>query len=257
MKTKLVDTTRRPRDPKTELPLEPKAQPGYYKGYSTMDQQPFWDEATRNVIEKRVFEYPVCRFFTPDEQKVLQAVLDIVLPQDDRDLEHQIPILNYIDARLFEKRFDGYIYEGRKEDDVAHRLGIEAVIATAHEVYGRAFTELTLIEQEAILLSIRDDRPIGANDLWTVISANHYWTLLLQDAASAYYSHPFAWDEIGFGGPAYPRGYMRLTGGLPEPWEKEEAKYEWLAPAGTASDQYVPNEDVIGDDPAIGQAGTH
>jgi hypothetical protein len=27
---------------------------------------------------------------------------------------------------------------------------------------------------------------------------------------SGFYSHPWAWNEIGFGGPAYPRGYMRL-----------------------------------------------
>ena len=27
---------------------------------------------------------------------------------------------------------------------------------------------------------------------------------------AAFYSHPWAWNEIGFGGPAYPRGYMRL-----------------------------------------------
>ena len=27
---------------------------------------------------------------------------------------------------------------------------------------------------------------------------------------AAFYSHPWAWNEIGFGGPAYPQGYMRL-----------------------------------------------
>jgi len=30
---------------------------------------------------------------------------------------------------------------------------------------------------------------------------------------AAFYSHPWAWNEIGFGGPAYPRGYMRLAPG--------------------------------------------
>ena len=28
--------------------------------------------------------------------------------------------------------------------------------------------------------------------------------------ARGFYSHPWAWNEIGFGGPAYPQGYMRL-----------------------------------------------
>ena len=37
--------------------------------------------------------------------------------------------------------------------------------------------------------------------------------LLVQDCVTAYYSHPWAWDEIGFGGPAYPRAYMRLEAG--------------------------------------------
>ena len=27
---------------------------------------------------------------------------------------------------------------------------------------------------------------------------------------AAFYSHPWAWNEIGYGGPAYPEGYMRL-----------------------------------------------
>ena len=58
-----------------------------------------------------------------------------------------------------------------------------------------------------------------------------YWALLVQDCLEAYYAHPWAWDEIGFGGPAYPRAYMRLEHGEPEPWEVEELRYEWLAPS--------------------------
>ena len=39
---------------------------------------------------------------------------------------------------------------------------------------------------------------------------------------SEFYAHPWAWNEIGFGGPAYPRGYARLGIGLRESWEGEE-----------------------------------
>jgi hypothetical protein len=44
---------------------------------------------------------------------------------------------------------------------------------------------------------------------------------------AAFYAHPWAWNEIGFGGPAYPRGYMRL-GPLStlEPFEKAGATAE-------------------------------
>jgi hypothetical protein len=34
---------------------------------------------------------------------------------------------------------------------------------------------------------------------------------------SAFYSHPWAWNEIGYGGPRYPRGYVRLAAGQREP----------------------------------------
>ena len=42
-------------------------------------------------------------------------------------------------------------------------------------------------------------------------------------ALSAFYSHPWAWNEIGFGGPSYPRGYARMGVGLSEAWEGAEA----------------------------------
>ncbi len=40
----------------------------------------------------------------------------------------------------------------------------------------------------------------------------------------AYYAHPAAWNEIGFGGPASPRGYVRMDFDQRDPWEAAEAK---------------------------------
>ena len=65
---------------------------------------------------------------------------------------------------------------------------------------------------------------------------HRFWAMLMEDCVTAYYSHPWAWDEIGFGGPAYPRGYMRLENGLPEPWEKDEQRYDWNAPVDSLSE---------------------
>src|SRR5436309_1378747 len=78
------------------------------------------------------------------------------------------------------------------------------------------------------------------------------------DAIEAYYATPFVWDEIGFGGPAYPRGYMRLEGGRPEPWEVHEKRYEWEAPPTSLSDIYkqVGGPGGHKSQPS-GQEGTH
>jgi hypothetical protein len=41
----------------------------------------------------------------------------------------------------------------------------------------------------------------------------------MRTVVAVFYAHPWAWNEIGFGGPAYPRGYIRLGIGHREPWE--------------------------------------
>ena len=46
--------------------------------------------------------------------------------------------------------------------------------------------------------------------------------LWMRYACTAFYSHPSAWNEIGFGGPAYPRGYKNIGLGRREPWEVAE-----------------------------------
>jgi hypothetical protein len=46
---------------------------------------------------------------------------------------------------------------------------------------------------------------------------------VLHDIVSAYYAHPTAWSEIGWSGPASPRGFVRLDKGMRDPWEATEA----------------------------------
>ena len=45
------------------------------------------------------------------------------------------------------------------------------------------------------------------------------WSVWMRYACAAFYSHPDAWSEIGFGGPAYPRGYKNAELDAREPWE--------------------------------------
>ena len=47
---------------------------------------------------------------------------------------------------------------------------------------------------------------------------------ILSDVVKAYYAHPTAWSEIGWGGPASPRGYVRMDFDRRDPWEAAEAK---------------------------------
>jgi Gluconate 2-dehydrogenase subunit 3 len=252
------DEQRLPVDAETGQPLAPCAQPGYYPGFQTLSQQSFWDEATRKVVRARVEQVPPVRFFSPEEAQLMQAVCDRLLPQDDRDEAHKVPILNYIDNRLYNRQIDGYRFEDMPPDHEAHRLGLQAIEAIAKQMHNKPFTQLGPPEQDEVLQSIHDANPPAAQEIWQKMPVQRFWLLLMQDVIDAYYAHPYAWDEIGFGGPSYPRGYMRLEGGKPEPWEVEEQRYEWKAPPSSLSDVYKPVGGPGGHKQQTpGQEGTH
>jgi gluconate 2-dehydrogenase subunit 3-like protein len=243
-------------DPRTGQALPPRDKPGYYPEFSTMEQRNFWDAATREVIVARVDAVPPIRFFDAREHATAEAVFDRILPQDDRLDEFKIPIVPIIDERLHSRRGGGYRFEGTPDDPEAMRLALRAIDATSTELFQMPFHDLTIAQQEAILRALRDGAPLGARAHWEGLPAAHAWTLLVQDAVEAYYAHPWAWDEIGFGGPAYPRGYMRLENGAREPWEVEEDRYEWAAPDGSLSDDYRALKGVVSSG-HLGQRGSH
>ena len=63
------------------------------------------------------------------------------------------------------------------------------------------------------------------NDAGDNLDPDHIWDLWTRYACTAFYGHPHAWNEIGFGGPAYPRGYGAFGSpdlGEKESWETDE-----------------------------------
>jgi hypothetical protein len=210
-------------------------QPGYYAGFSTMAQKKNWDQTTKNVVNDRIHETPTIRFFSPHEAILLNAIIDRVIPQDDRSAARTIPILPFIDERLLNNQLNGFRYEDMPTDQEAYGLGLAAIDDMARTRFEQPFVDLTVNRQELILKSLHDGKPDPEHATWQKMPVHRFWGLLLEDCVTAYYSHPWAWDEIGFGGPAYPRGYMRLENGLAEPWEKDEQRYDWEPPADSVS----------------------
>jgi hypothetical protein len=212
------------------------SQPGYYPDFSTLNQQSAWDGATQKVVVARVEKTPAIQFFSPREAVLLEAIIDRVMPQDDRADARSIPILPVIDERLFKNALNGFRYENMPPDREAYKLGLKAIDEMSSERFGGPFIELSINQKESILKSLHDGQPDPHNPVWDQMPVHRFWALLMDDCVTAYYSHPWTWDEIGFGGPAYPRGYMRLENGLPEPWEKDERRYGWTAPSDSVSE---------------------
>ena len=214
----------------------PRAQPGYYPGFSTLGQQRFWDDATRAVVIARVEQTPPIEYFDPAAAQFWTVVFEHLIPQTDRTAERRIPILNVVDRRLHRNETVGYRFADMPADREAYRLGREAIEDEARATYNAGFLELAFAEQDRVLKALHDGRPCAAEAIWKRMSVHRFWQLVVGDAVDAYYAHPWSWDEIGFGGPAYPRAYTRLERGDPEPWEVREQRYAWAAPPEAVSD---------------------
>jgi hypothetical protein len=251
------DSDHLPRDARTGKAISSKMQPGYYPGYSTLGQQNFWDAATRTVVLDRVYNVPPIRFFTPEEAHLMESICEHIIPQSDRDDSRRIPILPVIDKRLFDDTHDGYRFEKMPPDREAFRLGLRAIDEMSQLQHGLPFVEIGALEQDQLLRSLQQAKPRGADETWKRMPPERFWMLIVQDCIEAYYAHPWAWDEIGYGGPAYPRAYTRLENGLPEPWERDEERYEWDAPADSVSDEYEPIAGQAEHHGTPGQEGTH
>ncbi len=195
-----------------------------YPGYDSLSQQDHWDPATRRLVLDRVHNVPPIRFFNAQELETVQALVEVVLPQDDRPPDRRVPIAAYIDEMQYKGETPGYRYEGMPDGRTAWHLGLEGVEQASRALYGgRRTVELSPDERHELVLRLqRGDVP---GEAWHGMPARRFFSDTLMAAViSAYYGHPYAWDEIGYGGPAYPRGYYALNFGAREHWEVDERR---------------------------------
>jgi len=187
---------------------------GRYPDYNVLDEASHWDQATRRVVLGRVAEVPPIRLFTPSEVSTLGAFCDLVLAQDR---EPRVPVLNMVDEKLFSGAREGYRYAELPDDAQTWRRVAAGLDAAARQHGADDFATATADAQEVVVQAFADGSLRG--QVWDELPPARAWSVVMRDALSAFYSHPWAWNEIGFGGPAYPRGYARLGAGQRESWE--------------------------------------
>jgi hypothetical protein len=187
---------------------------GRYPDYDVLEQAGHWDPVTREVVLARVGDQPPLRFFDAAQARTLGALLDVALAQD---AEPRVPVLAMVDAKLADGRLDGFRYADMPDDRETWRR----VAAGLDEAAGGAFAELGAEGQRALVQRLADGELSGG--VWDTLPCARAWSVVMRGALSEFYSHPWAWNEIGYGGPRYPRGYMRLAAGQREPDVAPEA----------------------------------
>ncbi len=143
---------------------------------------------------------------TAEEERVCRALLAELLALDEDD---RVPLFELVDERLAGNVTDGWRYDDMPPDGEAWRRSLA-------ELGRRSFSRLDRAARRDLLESIRDSKRFAG------MPGRRLWDLWMRSACTAFYSHPEAWNEIGFGGPAYPRGYKNVGLDRREPWEVEE-----------------------------------
>jgi hypothetical protein len=194
-----------------------------YPGYDVLTKRdgPSWNEKTREAIGKRLAVRSEPAFFSPEEFEAVVALADCLVPQTAST--GNIPVAALIDRKLLLGAMDGYRTPDMPRDPDAWRLGLRALDAEAERVHRRRFVDLDQAQQRALL------RQAEAGELtasaWEGMRSDAFFKRrLLRDVVLAYYAHPATWSEIGWGGPASPRGYVRLDFNERDPWEAAEAR---------------------------------
>ena len=192
---------------------------GRYPDFDCLEHVEHWDEPTRRVVVDRVERVvPELGFFSGAEAAALVAFCDVVLAQD---AEPRIPVLAFVDQKLAEGRLDGYQYADMPDDRETWRIVARGLDETARASGADSYAGAPGHLQLAISDAFAEGTLAGGG--WDELDVKHAWAVVMRSVLAAFYSHPWAWNEIGFGGPAYPRGYARLGVGLSEAWEGAEA----------------------------------
>jgi Gluconate 2-dehydrogenase subunit 3 len=177
----------------------PGAWDGRFPGFDAAAQARHWDPVTAGVVLSRLRIPQEMGFFTPGQQ----------------DEGPRVPVVALIDARLARMDTDGWRYADMPEDAQAWRDTLRYLDEDAQARFGREFARCRPADQRVIIQTVQDT---GSKD-WHGLDAAHVWSLWTRYACTAFYCHPRVWNEIGFPGPAYPRGYKHIGVDAREPFE--------------------------------------
>jgi hypothetical protein len=211
----------RPQLDPDDLPLQRRGiVPGGHSRYPEQDvmaESAAWDDRTREMLIDRVEHPPPIRFFDPRQAATLRAFLDAFLGQRG---EPRVPALEYLDAKLHDGKLDGYRHVSLPDDRELWRLIARGLDEVARERGASGFAQASSGQREAIVGDFADGTLDGRP--WDELDQKLAWTVAVGHMVEAFWSHPWAWNEMGFPGPAYPRGYARLGADQREPWEAFE-----------------------------------
>ncbi len=190
----------------------------HYPAYDVMHQQDHWDDHTQTIVTARIIREKEYRFFTALELEIMRKLCPLLV--HDRRGDILTYVLCYIDEKLYEDKGEGERKVQVMPEAQLVREGLSRLNKAAVALYEHAYVELEEHQQKLFIEDLSFNRANPAH-IWEGYPQKDGFLKLLGLTLDAYYSHPKVWSDIGYGGPAYPRGYIRTTIGQLDPWEAQ------------------------------------
>lgn len=193
----------------------------HYPTYDVMNAQHEWDGHTRRIVNERLHTGGDYQFLTVLEAEMLRSCCAQLVDDDRAELIQYI--IEYIDKQMA-SGIESDRKTGLPSAPALLRMGLDALGDSCQLLYTEHFFHLERKRQLEILKSISEEDGLPY-ETWKHVPQKAFFQKLLMLTLESYYSHPRIWSEIGYGGPAYPRGYVRMHPGQLDPWEAKP-KYE-------------------------------
>lgn len=187
----------------------------HYPDFDVLAEQRAWDAFSRSVVLKRLEPGPAT-MLRPDETETLRAVARNLLYESRPDVLHFV--VSHIDEQLAAPIGESDRKAPLPPQDVLVRRGLAALERAAAGTQGVAFAKSKPETQFHILQQLQKGKlPLPGE--FTDVPQKDLFKKLLLLAVDAFASHPAVWSEIGYPGPAYPRGYYRTERHRRDEWE--------------------------------------
>ncbi|KUO51950.1 MAG: hypothetical protein APF76_06875 [Desulfitibacter sp. BRH_c19] len=187
-----------------------------YKEFDVMRSFEEWDERTQKLIEQRIASGEKIMFFSDKQKELLIDVLKVLLAEENEDIIKRVAA--FIGEQLEKNKGKGYREATLPEAEILYLEGLKGIQEASAAMYsGKDFGELSHEQKIKVLEAIRQGNPGGR--AWQKINGKKFFKDFLTQAVSGFYSQPEIWSQIGYAGPAYPRGYVRVELGGKDPWE--------------------------------------
>ncbi|MEJ6951606.1 gluconate 2-dehydrogenase subunit 3 family protein [Natronospora cellulosivora (SeqCode)] len=188
----------------------------YYPDFDVLNSIKEWDPTTADVVLKRLGPFPPLKFLRGEEEMRLRVIAKHLVYDTRDDIFNWV--IHFIDNRLNEGIGEYQREPDAPSEDILVREGLIAIDNLSYKIHQKDFLNIGIKDQFKILSDLQVGKAASIPD-WSKIPQKQLFDKLLILTVSGYYSHPTVWSEMGYGGPAYPRGYYRIEFGLTDPWE--------------------------------------